>query len=267
MNELEFMKTSILGCRRIDLYMDPPVMSPEQKTLLERMKQRRLNGEPLQYILGESHFMGLNLNVTPNVLIPRPETEILVETALVMAKRISRRPLHILDLGTGSGNIAVSCAVFLDDCLIDSVDISPEALRVALYNAERHQVEQKICFMHKDMFLVLGSEDFQRTYDIVIANPPYIPRSALSSLPPDVRHEPLRALDGGEDGLSYLKFIIENSPAHIKEGGLLLLEIGDGQSKILEKYLEMNGQFCDYEFKKDYRRTDRILVARRNNYS
>ena len=264
MNELELIKTSLLNCRRVDLYVDAPPLTAQQEEAIERIQQRRRRGEPLQYILGETDFMGLAFTVNPHVLIPRPETEILVETAVFLGTRMINRPLRILDLGTGSGNIAVSCAALLDSAVIDSVDISPEALEVAAGNARRHQVGNKIRFIHEDLRVFLSNASSREPYDMILSNPPYIPSGDVPALPDDVRHEPLVALDGGVDGLTFLKDILRLGPEALKPGAFLLLEMGDGQSKFLEKYLENNRQFCDYEFKKDYCRTNRVLVAKKH---
>ncbi|MFA5260714.1 MAG: peptide chain release factor N(5)-glutamine methyltransferase [Candidatus Omnitrophota bacterium] len=266
MNELELIKTSVLNCRRIDLYVDAVPPTEEQGEAIRRIRERRRSGEPLQYILGETDFMGMSFHVNPHVLIPRPETEILVETALSLAPRMDGRPLRILDLGSGSGNIAVSCAALLHNAVVDSVDISPEALEVAAGNARRHQVEGHIRFVHNDMRAFLLDAAAREPYDMILANPPYIPSRDIDTLPDDVRQEPRAALDGGEDGLIFLRDILCLGPAVLKPGAFLLLEIGDGQSKFLKKHLENNRQFCDYEFKKDYCMIDRILVARKHTH-
>ncbi|HQO57299.1 MAG TPA: peptide chain release factor N(5)-glutamine methyltransferase [Candidatus Omnitrophota bacterium] len=264
MNELELIQTSVLNCRRIDLYVDTPVLTEGQKEAIRRIQQRRLRGEPLQYILGEADFMGRVFHVNPHVLIPRPETEILVETALSLASPMDARALRVLDLGTGSGNIAVSCAVLIQNAVVDSVDISPEALDVAAGNARKHQVEAHIRFVLQDMRLFLEAAALRDPYDMILANPPYVPSCDMDALPADVRQEPRLALDGGEDGVAFLKDILRLGPAALKPGGCLLMEIGDGQSKFLEKYLENDLRFCEYEFKKDYCHVPRILVARRS---
>lgn len=264
MNELELIKTSVFNCRRVDLYVDAPVATEEQKDAIRRIQQRRLAGEPLQYILGEADFMGMVFHVNPHVLIPRPETEILVDAALSLAPQLDARALRVLDLGTGSGNIAVSCAVLIQNAVVDSVDISPEALEVAAANARRHQAVDTIRFVRQDMRLFLETAALRDPYDMILANPPYVPSCDMDALPADVRQEPRLALDGGKDGLAFLRDILRLSPAALKPGGFLLMEIGDGQSKFLEKYLENNPQFCEYEFKKDYCSVARILVARRS---
>jgi release factor glutamine methyltransferase len=263
MNETELIKTSVLNCRRIDLYVDAVVPTVEQEEAIRCIRERRREGEPLQYILGETDFMGMAFHVNPQVLIPRPETEILVETALSLVPR-GGGTFRILDLGTGSGNIAVSCAALLDDALVDSVDIFPEALEVASGNARKHRMDRKIRFVHSDMRLFLSAAAAREPYDMILSNPPYVSSGDLDTLPADVRREPRAALDGGEDGMAFLKDILSLGPAVLKPGAFLLLEIGDGHSKSLEKYLENNSQFCEYEFKKDYSGVARILVARKS---
>ena len=266
MNELELIKTTVLNCRRVDLYVDAAPLTPQQEAAVHRIQERRRRGEPLQYILGETDFMGMAFHVNPQVLIPRPETEILVETALSLSRRPAGCPLRILDLGTGSGNIAVSCAVLFENAAVDGVDLSQAALQVAAANARRHQVEGKIRFIQKDMRCFLSEAASGDPYDLILANPPYIPSEEIDTLPADVRQEPRAALDGGEAGLKFLSDILRLGPAVLKPGAFLLMEIGDGQSKFLEKYLENNRQFCDYEFKKDYCQMDRILVAKKHSH-
>jgi release factor glutamine methyltransferase len=264
MTELELMKTTVLGCRRADLYCDPPALTPRQAESLAGMQRRRRLGEPLQYILGECDFCGLALRVDPRVLIPRPETEILVDETLRRARARGPAEIRVLDLGTGSGNIAVSLAAFLNNCAVTAVDVSGAALTVARENARRHGVSDRVAFLQADLreFLARPPVDAPSGFfDIIVSNPPYIASSALSSLPADVRREPRLALDGGEDGLTFLRAIIADSPSRLTPGGLLLAEIGDGQRNFLEKWLENSDQFCDYGFVPDYVKTDRVLVA------
>ncbi len=258
MTEKELMLTSILDCRRTDLYVDAPTLTRRQEGRLAEMQQRRQGGEPLQYILNECEFMGLSLAVDPRVLIPRPETELLVEKVIEKAKGITRRPLEICDIGTGSGNIAISLAKYVEDSFVTAVDVSRDALLLAQQNAQRHGVDHKIKFIHEDMMTFLSSE--KPSYDVIVSNPPYIPADQMNRLPLDVQKEPWMALDGGPGGMDYYRMIIAKGAQHLKHGGFLILEIGDGQRAEIEALFQQNPEYSGFNFFKDYRGTDRIVV-------
>lgn len=263
MNETELMLTSIRRCRRVDLYVDRSPLALEEERLFHAMQERRAAGEPLQYILGSTEFCGLNFVVDERVLIPRPETEILVEaaTALLKSKGKTLSPLKVLDLGTGSGNIAVSLAKFLPEVSVSAVDLSPDSLNVAQMNARIHDVESRVSFFRRSMLNVLDDVDLieKERFDALVTNPPYIPRHQLSSLPEDVRHEPPAALDGGEDGLTFIRPLIERGAALLKTDGFLMVEIGDGQAGAVAK-LSRRVSWAQKFFISDYRGTERILV-------
>ena len=267
MTEEELILTDVLACRRIDLYTNPIFLSANQKNRLLHIQSRLKNKEPLQYILGKTEFMGLDLKVDARVLIPRPETEILVEIAL---KKVKNFPsLNILELGTGSGNIAISLAKSFSKSSITTIDISSEALDVAFVNAQRLGVLDKINFVHQDMISFLNAmtpleiKNFLRgqLFDIIISNPPYIATEKLRTLPLDVQQEPQIALDGGADGLFLIKHIIQKSGLFLTKGGFLILEIGDDQRNPVENLLREVGLFNTITFHKDYSNVDRIVSA------
>ncbi|MCK5581029.1 MAG: peptide chain release factor N(5)-glutamine methyltransferase [Candidatus Omnitrophica bacterium] len=263
MTEQELMLTSVLDCRRVDLYAEKLSLSPAQERFFRQMQARRAQGEPLQYILGETEFMGMKFAVDERVLIPRPETEILVEGVLARAKSQRCDPIHILDLGTGSGCIAVSLAKHFPLSEVCAVDISKDALSLAQENARQHGVENQIQFQNQCLVDCLNerfaSENF---FDIIVSNPPYIRSSDMDGLPDDVRQEPRLALDGGEAGLKYYIAIIEKSAGVLKPGGLLALEIGDGQRVAIEEMLKTVG-FTHVKFIKDCAGTDRVVFGTR----
>ncbi|MFA5089178.1 MAG: peptide chain release factor N(5)-glutamine methyltransferase [Candidatus Omnitrophota bacterium] len=263
MNERELMLTALLNCRRVDLYVDPQPLTGRQARSLDRMERKRKGGEPLQYILGCCEFMGFKMLVNKHVLIPRPETELLVEWAVEKSRLLANRDLlRILDLGTGSGNMAVSLAKLIEQSQIVAVDKSQRALAVARKNAEINQVQHKINFIHQDMRAYLKRFDQgSASFDIIVSNPPYIKTSFLNRLPLEVRSEPKLALDGGPDGLYYYRAIIENSRHLLKNGGYLFLEIGDGQRPDLEGILKPYPGFEKIEFKKDYSSVDRVVAV------
>lgn len=263
MTEQELMLTSLLNCRRVDLYVDSKTLTPVQQSLLSLMLKRRKNGEPLQHILGSCEFMGLKFLTDKRALIPRPETEILVEAVIEKALNLSRFPLRILDIGTGCGNIAVSLAVNISNSLITAVDISKEALDLARDNARLNQTEEKIRFIESDLFSYLSSYlALENLFDIIVSNPPYIPAGQIAHLPVEVHHDPKIALDGGADGLDFYRRIITESPRFLRKGGFIFLEIGDGQKNGIENILCANGRFKIVDCIKDYNQTERVLIAK-----
>ena len=192
----------------------------------------RSNRIPLQHILGEAWFRGLPFTVDEDVLIPRPDTETLVEAVLREAKTFPAPP-SLLDLCTGSGAVAVALAVEGDFSSVTASDISHEAVNIARENAAKNGVEEKILFAEGDLFRAKTKSEkslSRRSYDIICANPPYVPTAEIEELEPEVRdHDPLLALDGGADGLDFYRRLAKDAPAHLNEGGKILLEIGCGQ--------------------------------------
>jgi len=271
MTEDEIILSYILQCRSIDLVINKPVLTIPQQKQFESYRKRRQAGEPLQYILGSCNFMGLELAVNPSVLIPRPETEQLVDAALKHINKRSNAILRILDLGTGSGNIAIALAKFLEqDVQIMSVDRSPAALAVAQVNAMHHRVGDRIKFVQADILVSLrGAEGdaaifektINNTFDLIISNPPYIPTSQLGILPKDVQQEPSMALDGGEDGLNFYRIIIKYSPHLLRDGACLMMEFGDGQAEAIKQLIENEKKFSNIQIFQDLAGRDRIIKA------
>lgn len=279
MTENEIILTHILQCRPIDLVLHKPVMTQVQQEQYEDFKRRRKSGEPLQYILGTCNFMGLELAVNPAVLIPRPETEQLVDAALKFIKRGSPLlnndrgtvPVTILDLGTGSGNIAIALAKFVPESKIVSIDISPQALEAAKENARAHKVEDRIEFIQDDILVSKGpiastsqgfchcEERSDALFDLIISNPPYIPTNQLNTLPQDVQKEPMTALDGGADGLDFYRAIIKFTPHLLRSAACLMMEFGDGQAEALTKLIQLSGNFSKLEIFQDLAGRDRII--------
>ena len=227
---------------------------------------RRAAGEPLQYILGSQEFMGLNFAVNPSVLIPRQDTETLVELAL---KRVGekKRSLSILDMCCGSGAIAVSMAHFLPKAKITACDISPEALEVARGNAARNGLNGRIEFRESDLFFMTKRKKTVRikdSFDIILSNPPYIPTQDIDTLQTEVRdHEPIKALDGGSDGLDFYRRIAEDAFGSLKKDGLMFLEIGCDQAEAVTSLLSGAGYYSEIEVHKDLTGLDRVISCRR----
>lgn len=263
MKENELILTSLLNCRLVDLYIDPPVLNPSQQEHFENILNRRKISEPLQYILGSCEFMGLSFQVDPRVLIPRPETELLVEAVLKKVRAVLPPSVNILDVGTGSGNISVSLAKFLPEANISALDISSEALDLAEHNACRHQVSKRISFIQSDLFEnIEKSFSEQNLFDIIVSNPPYIPSDQICKLAVEVQKEPRLALDGGEDGLNFYRAIMHDGIRFLKPGGYLFLEIGDGQREPLEEISRQKNCLEITDVIQDYRGTDRIMALR-----
>lgn len=215
-------------------------------------------GVPLEHITHQREFMKLNFYINENVLIPRQDTEILVEEVINIAKRI-KNP-KILDLCTGSGAIAVSLAKYLTESEITATDISNKALEIAKKNAKINEVENRITFISSDLFTNIPEEK----YDIIVSNPPYIKRNVIETLDEQVRKEPYMALDGGLDGLDFYRRIIKNSYENLKYHGFLCLEIGFDQKIDVIELIENEEKFENTYSKKDLFDNDRIIVTQLN---
>jgi len=214
---------------------------------------RRLAKEPLQYIIGEWGFMGLDIKTDRRALIPRPETELLVEEALTYIRKLEP-PVKVLDLCTGSGCIAVSIAK-LSSAIVTVVDISKDALALAKENAVYHDLDQQINFIQSDLFSTLGGQNF----DIIISNPPYICAKDLSKLQPEIFHEPMLALDGGIDGMDIYRKLIPQALDFLAPNGKLMLEIGPSAVETIM----VDAGYDIVQMKKDYSGHDRILVGQK----
>ncbi|MCK9604140.1 MAG: peptide chain release factor N(5)-glutamine methyltransferase [Candidatus Omnitrophica bacterium] len=256
MNEAELLFSEIFGCDRASLYLKKNIpLDKDKLSKVSSVLKRRFSGEPLQYILGKTEFMGLEFRVNPSVLIPRPETEILVEKAAEMATS-----LKIMDIGTGSGCIAISLAKLLKDADIIATDISDNALEVAKENARRHGV--KINFILADLFNAVDC--VMHPVDLIISNPPYVASGEIATLQPEISYEPRIALDGGADGLDFYRRIINGAVDYLKKDGLLILEIGFDQSRAIADIFQRSGKFKIIEIVKDYSNIERVMVAVKN---
>jgi len=258
MTETELLFSHVLGCLRPDLYLNKEkYLNQQEADFISSALKRRIAGEPIQYILGSTEFMGLEIKVNRDVLIPRPETEILVETAIEFIEK--EKPGRALDLGTGSGCIAVALFKNLADLEIDASDISDKALAVARQNSGLNG--SRINFIKSDLFGDLKYSD----YGIIISNPPYIPRAEIKKLQPELQFEPEIALSGGNDGLDFYRRIILGASDYLKENGLLIMEIGFGQKKDLELIFERSKSIKVVRIVKDYNNIERVIVARKAN--
>jgi release factor glutamine methyltransferase len=249
--EKEILMCHALKIPRAQLLIHPELYD-ENNPDYRLMEARRLKHEPLAYITGHQPFFGIRILVDRNVLIPRPETEELIEHALKLMKK---RDGLVYDIGTGSGAIAVCIAKHLPDISMIGTDTSPEAVEIAKKNAVMHQVEKRCSFIVTDLFEGLTEEA-----EMIVSNPPYIPTGDIPGLMPDVKDwEPVSALDGGADGLDHIRRIIDYAPDYLTEDGLLVMEFGYGQVEKVK--LEANRNFAEVEILKDLSGIDRFLVA------
>ncbi len=228
----------------------------EDKIKYENCIKELIKGKPLQYITNKQEFMGLNFYVDENVLIPQPDTEILVEKAIEIAETTQKN--KILDMCTGSGCIAISLAKKINNAQITAVDISNSALNVANKNAINNNVENKIKFINSDMF-----NNIEEKFDIIVSNPPYIETETINKLEIEVQNEPHVALDGGIDGLKFYKIIANNAFKYLNENGYLLLEIGYNQQNSITQLLQDIGKYKNIETIKDLGGNYRVVIARK----
>ena len=258
--DAELLLLHVLGLERVALYRDPDraLRDHEQQAFAEALERRRLS-EPVQYITGRQEFYGLDLAVSPATLIPRPETELLVEAAL-SALRGLPGALHIVDVGTGTGAIAIAVASDLPGAELIAVDLSEAALAVARRNARRHNLGDRISFATSDL---LGAVMGRAPFDAVLSNPPYVPTGDRAAMHPQVRDwEPEAALFAGSDGLAIYRRLIPEAAAALRPGGLLAMEFGYGQRDALAGLLE---GWDGVRFLDDLQGIPRVVLARRGS--
>ena len=214
-----------------------------------------IQGMPIQYITNKQEFMKLDFYVDENVLIPQPDTEILVEKAIEETKKIEN--VEILDMCTGSGCIGISIAKNIENAKVTLVDISKNAIEIAKKNALQNKVESQLTFIQSNMF-----EKVEKKFDIIVSNPPYIKTDVIQKLDKQVQNEPHIALDGGKDGLKFYKIIIEEAKKYLKENGKLILEIGYDQKEEVENLIKQSGQYKKIEVIKDLSQNDRVIIGK-----
>jgi len=251
----ELLLADILSCKRLDLYLsfDRP-LSDDEIIKYRGYLKRRGEFEPYQYIVGKVEFYGLPFEVNPSVLIPRPETEIIVEEIITEYKNAG--PVHLLDIGTGSGNIAVSLACHLSEVKITATDISEISLKTAEHNASLNNVSGRINFVIND---ILKENNLNDRFDIIVSNPPYVSESDFNVLKPELKvYEPRHALTDNSDGLIYYRTISSKAGSLLNNKGKLFFEIGAGQSEKVRSILEENS-FTGITTKEDYLHIERVI--------
>ena len=256
----EILLSHVLNTRRIDLYLryDQP-LTPDELERFKALIKRRMNREPVAYILGCKEFWSMGLHITRDVLIPRPETECLVEKSLgMLAVDANMKSKLILELGTGCGAVILALASENPRHSYWATDISINAIRIARQNAMQNDLNGKIHFIAGDWFAPLGSKT--GVFDLIVSNPPYIKSGDLAQLQPEIHaYEPLLALDGAADGLHCLRHIIQSAYRFLKPGGALILEIGHDQKASLKQMIAECGEYEGVSFYQDYSGYDRIL--------
>jgi release factor glutamine methyltransferase len=256
--ETEILLAHARGCRRIELYTRfDEVLSEKERSTMRDLVRRRAQSEPVAYLVGHREFFGLDFRVTPAVLIPRPDTETLVVELVDVAKPLAAP--RILDIGTGSGCIAIAAAVNLPSAQITVTDASEAALAVARENAESHKVTDRIRFHSGDLF---GPLDTNERFDIVASNPPYIADHEKETLQNDVRkYEPHEALFSGPTGLEVLFRLVDQAPDFLNAGGTLMLEISPEQASAVVARMEASGKYRDMRVVKDLPGMARVVRA------
>lgn len=256
--DAELLVAHALGLRRIDLYLriDQPLNDAELakiRGLLERRRRR----EPIAYILGYRDFYNRRFAVDSRALVPRPETELVIEEAIARLKARGDGPLRVLDLGTGTGAIAITLALEIPSLTVDAVDLSEAALALARENVAALGAESRVTLHHGSLYKPIG----EARYDLIVSNPPYIPSAECDTLMPDVAlFEPRLALDGGADGLLVLRTVVAGALAHLLPGASLVVELGHDQGPAARALAEAAG-FPAVSVTLDYARLDRVLTA------
>jgi release factor glutamine methyltransferase len=261
--EAEILLAKAIRSRRLDVYLEPDrVVNLQELCEQQNFVRRRMAREPISYIIGSREFWSLEFNVSSEVLVPRPETEVLLEQLVAVHNdRKNKGPVQILDIGTGSGIIAIVAAKEIPDCQVTAVDLSPPALAIATENSRIHNVAEQIQFVHSNLF-----ENVTGQFDYILSNPPYSPLRELEMLMPDVRdYEPRTALNGGQDGLDFYKRIIPAAWDHLKDNGVLIMEIGMDQAMDIRYIIETFGKYEEPRIIRDYSGRDRVLVTHKGN--
>ena len=255
--DVETLLQKVLGVDRLYILLNlERVLSEDEEQLFNKFINERLNNRPIAYIVENREFMGLDFFVKEGVLIPRPDTEVLVEEVIELAKKKDAK--NILDIGTGSGAITVSLAKYLENVKVTSVDISDIALEIGKRNAISNEVDDRINFVKSDLFTNIDKET---KFDIIVSNPPYIKREVIETLDKQVKdYEPYNALEGGVDGLDFYRAITKQAKEYLKKGGILAYEVGHDQSEDVSKLMEMDGYTNIYTLK-DLQQIDRVVIG------
>lgn len=256
--DVELLLEKVLDVDRLYLHINinKEITNEEENKFIQLINER-IKGRPIAYIVENREFMGLDFYVKEGVLIPRPDTEILVEEIIELCK--CKDSVNILDIGTGSGAITISLAKYIKNSSVMSFDISEIALEIAKKNAVNNEVDSKIKFVKSDLFESIKGKDIK--FDVIVSNPPYIPKADIKTLHTQVKdYEPYNALEGGDDGLDFYRNITKESIHYINEGGVLAYEVGHNQAVDVVKIMKDNG-YTNIYTKKDLQGIDRVVIG------
>ena len=255
--DVETLLQKVLDVDRLYILLNlDKSLSDDEEKLFNKFIEERLSNRPIAYIVENREFMGLDFYVKEGVLIPRPDTEVLVEEVIELCK--DKGPINILDIGTGSGAITVSLAKYLVNAKITSVDISDIALEIGEKNAQSNDVDDRITFIKSDLFTNI---DKDMKFDIIVSNPPYIKKEVIETLDKQVKDfEPYNALEGGIDGLDFYRAITTQGKNYLNKGGILAYEVGHDQSEDVSKLMEKDG-YTNIYTRKDLQQLDRVVIG------
>lgn len=255
--EIEWLLTGVLSVSRVEIYLNfDKTVTKDQLTTLRSWVKRRISREPLQYITGKTEFFGLPFHVNPNALIPRPETERVVEVALEILEKIDAK--RIVDVGTGCGSIAIAIATKIKAARIEAMDNDPLAIELAKANAKMNGVQANLEFQTADIL----KTDLEGPYDLLVSNPPYVARNELDTLMPEVRdYEPINALTDGRDGLQFYRRFAESARRWITSGGYMVLEVGLGSHPKKVMSLFRDAGYSTVESYQDYNGNERVVTV------
>ena len=254
--DAEVLLAHLFGLNRTGIYLHHDrLLTEDERKIYREMVQRRRDHEPVSYIVGHREFWSLTFKVTPDCLIPRPETEHLVATTLKICEQLDA-PVRILEIGTGCGAVVICLARELRGARLVATDISDQALSIAGENARLHGVEGQIAFVHSDLF-----PEGETGFEIIVSNPPYVPTEEIFGLAPEVRdYEPFTALDGGEDGLHFFRALADRARCYLVKGGWLVMEMGINQGSPVRAILQEHG-YTNFESVRDHSGLERVMKA------
>ncbi|MBD3333143.1 peptide chain release factor N(5)-glutamine methyltransferase [candidate division GN15 bacterium] len=260
LSEVELILCHLLDCDRLTLYLEGDNrLTEEHLSRAETIIKRRLERYPLQFILGEAWFYGRKFAVSPAVMAPTPETELLVETAIGYVKSYGIERPRILDIGIGSGVIGLTVAAELEEVTVVGLDVSEEALDVARTNVRQFGLSERVELRQSDFFAGVAADE---RFDLILANPPYISETDYATLPPEVLADPKVSLVGGEDGLTAIRRIIAEAPSYLADGGRIMFEIGYDQSECIPELVAQQSAYESMTIMKDLNDIDRIVILR-----
>ena len=259
----EVLLSHVLGCKRVKLYTQfDRVVESEHLDRFRELVRRAAAGEPVAYLIGMKEFYSLTIRLSPDVLIPRPETELLVDVVLEYARSCSGE-VKLWDVCTGSGCVAVAAAYNCDRLIVLATDISTASLEIARQNVQQYQLERRIRLAKADLLDLPQNAQDMPPFDVITANPPYVSKAQMEKLPPPVRYEPALALYGGVDGLDFIRRIISQAPDYLCPGGVLAIEIGFDQAERVYDLLCKTAQYERITFLKDLAGRERVALARK----